>query len=64
MSEPEIGNLVHVHRWDDKDPSDPTSRHAEWGLISRNGLRVVSGLYYWVVESDSRTEIGKLVIIL
>jgi len=57
------GDLVREIRHD-KDPSDPTSRHAEWGLISRNGLRVVSGLYYWVVESDSRTEMGKLVIIL
>ncbi len=57
------GDLVREIRHD-KDPSDPTARHAEWGLISRNGLRVVSGLYYWVVESDSRTEIGKLVIIL
>ena len=57
------GDLIReIHH--DKDPSDPTSRHAEWGLISRNGLRVVSGLYYWVVESDSRTEMGKLVIIL
>ena len=57
------GDLVREIRHD-KDPSDPTSRHAEWGLISRNGLRVVSGLYYWVVESDSRTEMGKLVIIM
>ncbi len=57
------GDLIReIHH--DKDPSDPTARHAEWGLISRNGLRVVSGLYYWVVESDSRTEMGKLVIIL
>jgi len=57
------GDLIREIRHD-KDPGDPTSRHAEWGLISRNGLRVVSGLYYWVVESDSRTEMGKLVIIL
>ena len=57
------GDLIREIRHD-KDPSDPTSRHAEWGLISRSGLRVVSGLYYWVVESDSRTEMGKLVIIL
>ena len=57
------GDLVREIRHD-KDPNDPTSKHAEWGLISRNGLRVVSGLYYWVVESDSRTEMGKLVILL
>ena len=57
------GDLIREIRHD-KDPGDPTARHAEWGLISRNGLRVVSGLYYWVVESDSRTEMGKLVIIM
>jgi hypothetical protein len=58
------GDLVReIHH--DKDPSDPASAHAEWGLISRNGLAVVSGLYYWVVEfPDGSTQMGKLVIIL
>jgi hypothetical protein len=34
-----------------------------WDLISRNRESVVSGLYYWVVESEFGTQIGKLVII-
>ena len=49
----------------DKDPADPASSHDEWDLISRNTQKVVSGIYYWVVESDNaRTQIGKLVIIM
>ncbi len=58
------GDLVReIHH--DKDPSDPTASHEEWGLISRNGLAVVSGLYDWVVESDDGTvQLGKLAIIL
>jgi hypothetical protein len=58
------GDLVReIHH--DKDPSDPTASHEEWGLISRNGLAVVSGLYYWTVESDDGTvQMGKLAIIL
>ncbi|RKX25445.1 MAG: hypothetical protein DRP45_05900 [Candidatus Zixiibacteriota bacterium] len=43
--------------------TDPGSMHATWDLITRNAQAAVSGLYYWVVESDSRTQIGKLVII-
>jgi len=58
------GDLVReIHH--DKSPNDPTAAHEEWGLISRNGLAVVSGLYYWVVESDDGTvQMGKLAIIL
>ena len=58
------GDLVReIHH--DKDPSDPTASHEEWGLISKNGLAVVSGLYYWTVESDDGTvQMGKLAIIL
>lgn len=41
----------------------PGSMHDSWDLISRNTQSVVSGLYYWVVESAERTQIGKLVII-
>ncbi|MFQ5500097.1 MAG: hypothetical protein ACE5FH_10555 [Candidatus Zixiibacteriota bacterium] len=47
----------------DIDPSDPLSSHDTWDLISRNGQPAVSGLYYWSVESDTRTQLGKLVII-
>jgi hypothetical protein len=41
----------------------PGSMHDSWDLVSRNTQSVVSGLYYWVVESAERTQIGKLVII-
>ena len=57
------GDLVsEIHHY--SDPSDPSSSNVEWGLISRNGEPVVSGLYYWVVESDAGTQMGKLAIIL
>jgi hypothetical protein len=58
------GDLVReIHH--DKDPGDPAASHEEWGLISRNGLAVVSGLYYWTVEFDNgEVQIGKLAIIL
>ena len=41
----------------------PEAMHDWWNLVSRSGLAVESGLYYWVVESPSRTQIGKLVIL-
>ncbi len=41
----------------------PDSMHDWWNLVSRSGLAVESGLYYWVVESATRTQIGKLVIL-
>lgn len=41
----------------------PESMHDTWDLITRNLQAVVSGLYYFVVESDTRTQIGKFVII-
>ncbi len=44
-------------------PGDPQSAHDEWNLITRNAQAVVSGLYYWVVISEERTQIGKLAII-
>ena len=41
----------------------PQAMHDEWDMITRNTQIPVSGLYYWVVESSTRTQIGKLVII-
>ncbi|MFQ5608401.1 MAG: hypothetical protein ACE5GA_10670, partial [Candidatus Zixiibacteriota bacterium] len=58
------GDLVRqiVH---DKAPDDPTAMHESWDVISRNILPVVSGIYYWTVETpDGRTQIGKLVLIM
>jgi len=49
----------------DKDLGDPTAAHDEWNLITRNTQLVVSGLYYWTIESaDGSVQIGKLVIIM
>ena len=53
-----INKIIH-----DKDPSDPQSGHDQWDLITRNTQAVVSGLYYYVVESENRTQVGKFVII-
>lgn len=36
---------------------------SKWDLISRNMQATVSGLYYWVVESEYGNQIGKLMII-
>ena len=47
----------------DYPEGDPMSTHDTWDLITRNTQAVVSGLYYWVVESDQETQIGKFVII-
>jgi len=41
----------------------PEAMHDTWDLISRNVMTVESNLYYWVVESDTRTQIGKFAII-
>ncbi|UCG62703.1 MAG: hypothetical protein JSV52_05300 [Candidatus Zixiibacteriota bacterium] len=41
----------------------PEAMHEEWNMITRNTQLVETGLYYWVVESEEGTQIGKLVII-
>lgn len=41
----------------------PESSHETWDLITRNTQATVSGLYYFVVESAVRTQIGKLMIL-
>jgi hypothetical protein len=41
----------------------PESMHDSWDMITRNFQSIVSGLYYWVVESDERTQIGRFAII-
>ncbi|HEX2896676.1 MAG TPA: hypothetical protein VHP63_01320 [candidate division Zixibacteria bacterium] len=47
----------------DENPFNPSASHETWDLISRNTQQVVSGLFYWVVESSDRTQMGKLAII-
>ncbi len=41
----------------------PEAMHDTWNLITRNTQAAVSGLYYWVVESEHGTQMGKFVII-
>ncbi|MFH2037560.1 MAG: hypothetical protein ABIJ45_14260 [Candidatus Zixiibacteriota bacterium] len=42
----------------------PQSSHERWDLISRNTQLVVSGIYYYTIESKIGNQIGTLVIIL
>lgn len=56
------GDLIREIRHN-KYSGDPESSHDVWDLTTRNTQMVVSGLYYWVVESSERTQIGKLAII-
>jgi len=56
------GDLVRAIEHDFA-PDDPEAMHETWDLITRNTMAAVTGLYYWVVESDTRTQMGKLVII-
>ncbi len=49
----------------DYDPSDPNSSYHEWDMVTRNVQMIVTGMYYWVVETpDGRSHIGKLVVLL
>lgn len=53
-----------VDRIEHHQPSGSgTSSVESWDLINRNTEAVMSGLYYWVVESDLGTQIGKLAIV-
>ncbi len=56
------GDLVRRIEHDEPEHSGTASTH-RWNIISRNTQWVVSGLYYWVVESEYGSQIGKLVII-
>jgi len=56
------GDLVRRMEHDEPEGSGAASVH-RWNIISRNTQWVVSGLYYWVVESEYGTQIGKLVIL-
>ncbi|MCK4818481.1 hypothetical protein KA005_22115, partial [bacterium] len=56
------GDLVRCLDHDEPEGSGMASTH-RWNLISRNTQWVVSGLYFWVVESKFGSQIGKLTII-
>ena len=46
-----------------KDPVTASPGSASWNLISRNGQRIVSGIYLFSVDTDLGKEIGRFVII-
>jgi hypothetical protein len=46
-----------------KDPLTSGSGQASWNLISRNGQKIVSGIYLFSVDTDLGREVGKFVII-
>ena len=48
----------------DVAPGDPEAMHETWDLITRNTQAVVSGIYYYSVESEYGNQLGKIVIIL
>jgi len=46
-----------------RQQDNPNDGQARWNLISRNGQDIVSGIYLFVVESDSGTQRGRFVVI-
>lgn len=46
-----------------KDPVTAGQGEVSWNLISRNGQRIVSGIYLYSVDTDLGREVGKFVII-
>ena len=56
------GDLVRRITHHEPLGSGTASTH-RWNLITRNTMWVVSGLYYWVIESEHGSQIGKLAII-
>lgn len=56
------GDLVRKLIHDDPIGSG-TASIEQFDLITRNNMAMTTGLYYWVVESDYGSQIGKLVVI-
>ncbi len=56
------GDLIRVLEHDEPAGSGTAGVH-EWNMITRNTEAVVSGLYYWVIESEYGNQIGKVAII-
>jgi len=48
----------------DSPPDSPQSMHDTWDVITRNTQTPVSGIYYYSVESDFGSQIGKIVLIM
>jgi len=66
------GDLVRILPFDGKPPEDlqygkdPVARGAgavSWNLISRNGQRIVSGVYLYSVETELGRDLGRFVVI-
>ncbi len=57
------GDLIRevIHNY---PPDSPLSGHDTWDMITRNTQAPVSGIYYFVVDSENGRQIGKLVLIL
>lgn len=59
------GDLVREIEHDEDPSTDSKASHETWNLITRNTQMIVSGLYYWTVESpDGEVQIGKLAVIM
>ncbi len=56
------GDLVRELEHDEPEGSGTASVH-RWNMITRNTQAIVTGLYYWVVESEYGNQVGKLVIL-
>ncbi len=56
------GDLIREIKHD-FPPGSAGSMHDTWDLISRNTMAVVSGIYYYSVESELGNQLGKIVII-
>ncbi len=56
------GDLVRELEHNESEGSGTASVH-HWNMITRNTQAIVTGLYYWVVESEYGNQIGKLVIL-
>jgi len=57
------GDLVREIKHD-AAPDAPQASHERWDLITRNTQAIVSGIYYYSVESDYGNQLGKIVIIM
>ncbi len=57
------GDLIRIINHD-VPPDHPQSGHERWDMITRNTQPVVSGIYYYSVESETGSWIGKIVIIM
>jgi hypothetical protein len=57
------GDLIREIHHDFPEDS-PESMHDKWDLITRNTQAPVSGIYYYAVESQYGSQIGKIVLIM